>query len=58
MNMKIAGECPITPRKTESKGYIKGNVRVISYRANAIKRDATLGELEALVRYLRSALCE
>jgi hypothetical protein len=37
-------------------GYIKGNVRVISYRANAIKRDASLDEMRLLVAYLEREL--
>ena len=44
---------PSLDRVIPSIGYIPGNVRVISYRANAIKRDATLAELEMLVRYLK-----
>jgi hypothetical protein len=40
----------IDPRK----GYIKGNVWVISYKANRIKNDATLSELETLVKNLKN----
>ncbi len=36
-----------------SLGYVSGNVKVISRRANIIKRDATLEELEAITRWLR-----
>lgn len=39
-----------------SKGYVKGNVRVISFRANRIKCDATLEEIRAIERYLAAAL--
>ena len=35
-------------------GYTKENTRVISWRANTIKRDATLGELEAVLAYMKS----
>jgi hypothetical protein len=34
-------------------GYVKGNVAVISRRANFLKNDATLEELQALVKYLQ-----
>lgn len=37
-------------------GYTKDNVRIISMRANRIKSDATLKELEALCAYLRREL--
>jgi hypothetical protein len=43
---------PLTP----AKGYIKGNVRVISWRANELKGDATLEEMKAVVRYMKRNL--
>lgn len=36
-------------------GYIPGNVSVISWRANRLKNNATLEELEALVAWMREA---
>lgn len=41
-------------RLDPDKGYVKGNVCVISNRANILKRDATLEELQSLVNYLRA----
>lgn len=41
-------------RIDSTKGYIPGNVWVISNRANRIKNDATLEELELLVNNLKS----
>ena len=35
-------------RIDSSLGYVKGNVWVVSYRANAIKRDATPEELRRI----------
>ena len=49
----LTGNSPSLDRVDNSKGYVKGNVRVISNRANSIKRDATLQELEQLVNYMR-----
>lgn len=41
-------------RINPNKGYIKGNVWVISYKANRIKNDASLEELELLVKNLKN----
>lgn len=37
-------------------GYVPGNVAVISNRANKIKRDASVQELEAIVAYMKANL--
>lgn len=46
--------CPSLDRIEPEKGYVKGNVAVISMRANRIKSDGTLEELEAIVSYLKT----
>ena len=46
-------ESPSLDRIDSTKGYIKGNVWVISNRANTLKNDATLTELETLVENLQ-----
>lgn len=45
---------PSLDRKNPKKGYIPNNVWVISYRANRVKNDATLEELEALVSAMKN----
>ena len=50
------GPGPYTPsldRIVPELGYVPGNVRVISYRANRIRNDATIEELEAVLRYTK-----
>lgn len=42
-------ESPSLDRIDSSKGYVKGNVRVISRRANILKNNATMEELEQLL---------
>lgn len=43
---------PSLDRIDPTKGYIKGNIHVISYKANTIKQDATLDELTMLLSNL------
>lgn len=42
---KIGPDSPSLDKIVPELGYVKNNVQVISHRANAIKRDATLDEL-------------
>lgn len=43
---------PSLDRTDPTLGYIRGNVEVISYRANVLKGDASLEELKALARFM------
>lgn len=45
---------PSLDRIDNSKGYVRGNVHVISYRANSIKRDSSIEELQKIVDYLKA----
>ena len=46
-------ECPSLDRIDSTKGYIKGNVKIISYRANTLKSNATLDEIQNLLDYMK-----
>lgn len=48
---------PSIDRLDNSRGYVPGNVRVISRKANALKSDATIAELEAVLAYMRREGC-
>lgn len=50
---KIAAHSPSLDRIDNRLGYIKGNVRVISFRANSLKSDATKEELFLVLKDLR-----
>lgn len=41
-------------RVDNSKGYLTGNVRIISWRANRLKNDGTAEEHEAVARWMKS----
>ena len=50
---KSTPNSPSIDRIRPELGYVKGNVAVISYRANAIKNDATLREILLVASYLK-----
>lgn len=52
-NTKSVDNSYSVDRINPSKGYVKGNVWVISNKANRIKNDASLDELELLVNNLK-----
>lgn len=47
---------PSLDRFDNNKGYTKGNIRVISHRANSLKSDATIFELEQIVKYMKGEI--
>ena len=51
---KLAGNSASLDRIDSSKGYVKGNVWVISHKANAMKSNATLAELKLFAMWVNS----
>lgn len=49
-------ESPSLDRFDNTKGYTPDNVRVISKRANSLKSDATLDEMQRIVAYMEGKL--
>ena len=47
--------CPALDRINPKEGYVKGNVRYISARANRIKYDASVEELKQVLAYVEGA---
>jgi hypothetical protein len=52
-NGKRNDNSPSLDRIDNSKGYVKGNVMVISHRANLIKNSASIHEIELILEYMR-----
>jgi len=53
-NIKCHSSSPTLDRIDSSKGYVKGNVHVISHKANTIKSNASLEDLQKVVDFLRA----
>lgn len=47
-----APNSPSLDRIDPAKGYVKGNVQVISWRANSLKKDGTVEELRLIADYV------
>lgn len=50
---KRTGASPSLDRLNNAWGYQKGNIAVVSWRANNLKSDATASELEKIVNWMR-----
>lgn len=53
-NGKVIDSSPSIDRIDSNKGYILGNIQVISYRANMLKSNATIEELKKILKYLEN----
>jgi len=50
---KSVESSPTLDRKIPSLGYVKGNVEVISHKANRMKSDMTVSDVESLLKYMK-----
>ena len=51
---KRSDNTPSLDRVVPEKGYIKGNIQVISDKANRLKQENTVETLEAILTYIRN----
>jgi len=56
VNAKRSNNSPSLDRINPLLGYVASNLRVISFRANALKNDASVEELRAVIRYMEGEL--
>jgi hypothetical protein len=52
-NGVLSDNSPSLDRLIPSRGYVRGNVLVISHKANRIKNNATPDELRAVSRFMK-----
>lgn len=45
---------PSIDRINSKLGYLKGNIQIISYRANCLKSDGTINEHEKIIEYMKN----
>ena len=50
----LGAHSPSLDRIDNSLGYVKGNVAIISHRANSMKNAATAEELQAILNYIQN----
>jgi len=55
-NLAASHNSPTLDRINNKLGYVKGNVTVISFRANNLKSDATLDELKQFARWINKTM--
>lgn len=51
---KRTDNSPSLDKRVIEKGYVRGNIAIISWRANRLKCDANLEELKQLVAYMEN----
>jgi hypothetical protein len=56
--LKNRGKSPSLDRIVPEKGYVEGNIAIISQRANTLKQDASLDDLRNLVTWLEEIQTE
>lgn len=52
---RLNDSSPTIDRIDSTRGYTVDNIRVISWRANRLKSDATIEELQQILKYMESA---
>lgn len=53
---RVCNNSPSLDRVDNTQGYLKHNVRVISNKANAMKRDNSIETLERLLQYMKGTI--